>query len=81
MNAFFQDGRPAEAPASASFEAPAPPPSYMRRVTIEEMEREMILHALEDTGHNQEEAAERLGICSRTIRNKLRKYRSDGLAA
>ncbi len=48
------------------------------RLTIEEMERHMILEALAESGNNQREAAEKLGICARTIRNKLKKYREDG---
>lgn len=47
--------------------------------TIDDMERFMILQALEETGNNQQAAADKLGISSRTIRNKLRKYREDGL--
>lgn len=46
--------------------------------TIEEMERHMILQALEEEGTNQKSAAERLGISARTIRNKLQKYRDEG---
>ncbi len=46
--------------------------------TIEDMERYMIMQALEETNNNQQLAAERLGISARTIRNKLRKYREDG---
>lgn len=49
-----------------------------KRMTIEEMERTMILETLEETRGNQQEAAELLGICARTIRNKLKKYREDG---
>jgi len=51
-----------------------------KRMTIEEMERTMILETLEETRGNQQEAAELLGICARTIRNKLKKYREDGFA-
>lgn len=47
--------------------------------TIEDMERYMILQALEDTGNNQQQAAEKLGISARTIRNKLKRYREEGL--
>lgn len=47
--------------------------------TIEEMERHMIMEALEDSGQNQQQAADKLGISARTIRNKLKKYREDGL--
>jgi DNA-binding NtrC family response regulator len=46
--------------------------------TIEAMERRMILRTLNDDGANQREAADRLGISARTIRNKLRKYRKQG---
>ncbi|HYE56931.1 MAG TPA: sigma-54 dependent transcriptional regulator, partial [Rhodothermales bacterium] len=91
MSALFADGRPthlrAVAPihsireavspmeTAAPERAPVPPP--LRRVTIEEMEREMIMHALSETGGNQEAAAARLGISARTIRNKLKRYRED----
>ena len=47
--------------------------------TIEEMERHMIMEALEECGQNQQKAADKLGISARTIRNKLKKYREDGL--
>jgi DNA-binding NtrC family response regulator len=47
--------------------------------TLDEMERAMILKALEETGQNQQLAAERLGISARTIRNKLRRYKNEGL--
>ena len=47
--------------------------------TIEDMERYMILQALEESNHNQQAAADKLGISARTIRNKLRKYREEGL--
>lgn len=50
----------------------------IKAATIEEMERDMILQALQDSGNNQQLAAEKLGISARTIRNKLRKYREDG---
>ena len=47
--------------------------------TIDDMERHMILQALDDTGNNQQLAADRLGISARTIRNKLRRYREEGI--
>ena len=47
--------------------------------TIDDMERFMILRALEDADNNQQVAAEQLGISARTIRNKLRRYREEGL--
>jgi DNA-binding NtrC family response regulator len=91
MSALFADARPThlravphihsirEAAAPVEMTAPerAPVPPPLRRVTIEEMEREMILHALSETNGNQEAAAARLGISARTIRNKLKRYRDD----
>lgn len=50
-----------------------------RLTTIEEMERHMILKALDESDNNQQRAAEQLGISARTIRNKLKKYRDEGL--
>ncbi len=70
VNAFFADG---PFPGQASWtDADAPK-------TLDEMERLMILRALEDHDHNQERAAEQLGISARTIRNKLKRYREEGL--
>ena len=48
--------------------------------TLDAMEREMILQALADSDGHQQQAADRLGISDRTIRNKLRKYREEGYA-
>ena len=46
---------------------------------LEEMERRMILQAMEQSGGNQGKAAQQLGISTRTLRRKLEKYRkSDG---
>ena len=45
------------------------------------MEHYMIMQALAEANNNQRIASKRLGISSRTIRNKLRKYREDGLIA
>jgi two-component system response regulator FlrC len=42
--------------------------------TVREMERELILKTLNDTGWNKTKAAEILGVTSRTIRNKLKEY-------
>ncbi len=49
-----------------------------RLTTIEEMERHMIMKALDESDNNQQRAAEQLGISARTIRNKLKKYREEG---
>ena len=40
-------------------------------VTIEEMEKEMILQALEKSKGNRTQAAERLGMSRRTLHRKL----------
>jgi len=43
-------------------------------VSIEEVERVLILKTLEDTGGNRSRAAEILGINRRTLQNKLKEY-------
>ncbi|NNF59053.1 MAG: sigma-54-dependent Fis family transcriptional regulator [Rhodothermaceae bacterium] len=73
MNSFFSGAPAVSAPVGVSFTA-----TNGETLTIEEMERHMILEALAASGNNQREAAEKLGICARTIRNKLKKYREDG---
>lgn len=47
-------------------------------VTIAEMERDLILKTLDDTGGNRTKAADLLGITVRTLRNKLNEYRESG---
>jgi len=47
--------------------------------TVDEMERKLIGCTLLQTNHNKTRAAQKLGISLRTLRNKLRTYRSDGL--
>jgi len=42
--------------------------------TIEEMEKRMILHAVEKSAGNMSSAAEQLGITRQTLYNKLKKY-------
>jgi two-component system response regulator FlrC len=43
-------------------------------LTLEEMERRMILHTLDKTGGNRTRTADLLGVSVRTIRNKLHQY-------
>lgn len=43
-------------------------------MSIHEMEKQLILATLENEGGNQTKAADRLGISSRTLRNKLYEY-------
>ncbi len=46
------------------------------RMTVHEMERQLILAALDEFGGNRTQAAKSLGISIRTLRNKIREYRS-----
>lgn len=68
---FFTDADP-----TRDQEGGAPNP---KNETIEDMERYMIVQALEDSNNNQQQAAQKLGISARTIRNKLKRYREEGL--
>lgn len=47
-------------------------------VTIEEMERDLILQTLEHYDYNRTKSAHSLGINVRTLRNKLNQYREEG---
>lgn len=73
LHDFFSDAQPTE---HAEDE-----PSLGNIQTIAEMEHYMIMQALSESNNNQQIASRRLGISSRTIRNKLRKYREEGLIA
>jgi two-component system response regulator FlrC len=48
-----------------------------RVVPLKEMEKRMIMHALDDLNGNRTHAAKVLGISVRTLRNKLHEYRKD----
>ncbi|HEX9820399.1 MAG TPA: sigma-54 dependent transcriptional regulator [Methylomirabilota bacterium] len=54
--------------------APAPPAAGGSVTPIREMERDMILRALEETGQDKRRAAQLLGISLKTLYNKLAKY-------
>ena len=43
-------------------------------LTVADSEKELILKTLEQTGNNKAEAARRLGLDVKTIRNKLKSY-------
>lgn len=58
---------------------PTDPPSP-RSTTVWEAERDLILETLERVGGNRTYAARLLGISIRTLRNKLREYRTNGSA-
>jgi two-component system response regulator HydG len=48
--------------------------SLPKAATIAETEKELILQTLQQTGNNKAEAARRLGLDVKTIRNKLKSY-------
>ncbi len=48
---------------------------------LKDVERQMILHALQKTDNNRTHAAKMLGISVRTLRNKLHEYRTKGILA
>jgi DNA-binding NtrC family response regulator len=48
-------------------------------VTLEEMEKRMILKTLDRVGGNRTRAAEQLGVSVRTVRNKLHQYGLQGV--
>jgi DNA-binding NtrC family response regulator len=54
--------------------APAPAAAAGSVTPIREMERDMILRALEETGQDKRRAAQLLGISLKTLYNKLAKY-------
>ena len=54
--------------------APAPAATGASVTPIREMERDMILRALEETGQDKRRAAQLLGISLKTLYNKLAKY-------
>jgi two-component system response regulator FlrC len=59
--------------------AAGPAGAGMRPRSLWEVEREHILHMLNNANGNRTHAAKRLGISIRTLRNKLREYRQQGL--
>jgi DNA-binding NtrC family response regulator len=66
---------PEHLPENVLRTAPATPTSPAGSVTpIREMERDLILRALEETGHDKRRAAQLLGISLKTLYNKLAKY-------
>ncbi len=51
-----------------------PPELLPGEATLKDIEKQMILQALEETGGNKSETARRLGITRRTLKLKLKKY-------
>jgi transcriptional regulator with PAS, ATPase and Fis domain len=56
-------------------------PALPRPVTLEDMEREMILKALAGAGGRQQQAADLLGISLRTLSRKLKQYEEESRTA
>jgi DNA-binding NtrC family response regulator len=46
--------------------------------TVEQIERELVLHTLRHCDGNRTHAARLLGLSVRTMRNKIRQYTADG---
>ena len=77
------------APEENSWPSPAPPEASDSPIqtvtsegtltTLKDVERQMILHALDQTENNRTHAAKMLGISVRTLRNKLNEYRNQGI--
>ncbi len=70
--------RPAPAAPAAMPEAPAFAGSLVGK-TMDEIEREAILTALQISGGNRRKAAEALGIGLRTLQRKLKEYRGEAV--
>jgi DNA-binding NtrC family response regulator len=68
-----QDLLIAEPPNPASSQ-PAPELGLSAGITMREMERQLIQKTLEGTRGNRTQAAKRLGISLRTLRNKLNEF-------
>ncbi len=64
---------------SKDISSPLDVPAQLRG-NIADTERDLILKTLEETGGNRLQASKRLGIAVRTLRNKLREYRTAGFA-
>ncbi len=88
---FWEEELPAEVPAeseaSPAADLPAEPetapageeiPVEFASQSLREVERRMIIQALQRTEHNRTHAAKILGISVRTLRNKLNEYRNQG---
>jgi two-component system response regulator FlrC len=64
-------------PAADGRPGPRPPMVFRCGTTVWEMERQLIMGTLSEVDQNRTRAAELLGISIRTLRNKLREYRTN----
>ena len=74
-----QEIRGCDLPALLFGASPAASPAVSES-NLADTEKRMVLDALARSGGNQEQAAQLLGVSSRTIRRKLSKYKKDGAA-
>ena len=58
----------------------AGPVEIISNETLAQMERRLILTTLREVGGNRTAAALRLGVTTRTLQNKLKRYREDTAA-
>ncbi len=73
----LMSGLPDSSTPSVSFSADGMESGEM--ASLRDVERQMIMQALQKTDDNRTHAAKMLGISVRTLRNKLHEYRSQGL--
>jgi DNA-binding NtrC family response regulator len=71
---FFEEGRKPEPPSTTAAAAAGNGNAPGTRVSLREMERHLLESTLEAEGGNRTRAARVLGICPRTMRNKIREY-------
>jgi DNA-binding NtrC family response regulator len=69
---FFEQGLPLSVPASLAMQDPLSISASGK--SLRTMERELLESTLEANGGNRTRAARILGICPRTMRNKIREY-------
>jgi two-component system nitrogen regulation response regulator GlnG len=69
---------PADLPADAAEKRLADgTPHFRPGTTLDELEQEAIQHCLHQTGGNRQETADLLGVSTRTLLRKIRKYKLD----
>ena len=61
-------------PDSTDDNMPSPPSTLTEILSLEEMEKQALVHALAVTGNNITKAAQALGISRVTIHRKLKRY-------